>query len=198
MPDLSSLHPKLILLHSLNRILGGGPRDQKTAELVMNFVRLVDKTVTSYGSARQDLEAFRQDRQSLSSLMSATSHLETCLSAYARAVRLVNGLAKVAPSSIPTSAGVPRYDKGKPYVALRNSIQHLDERIEKGRIDSVESPLCLVLANDRIRLAGLEYPYAEFANRIREQHALAGSIAHYPDQPPVTSKSDGPPATSPT
>src|SRR4051794_38750664 len=85
MPDLSGLNPTLILLPSLGRLLGGGPRDPMTFELIMNFVRLVDKAVTSYEGARQDLEAVSRGSPGIASLMRATSQMETCVVACRRA-----------------------------------------------------------------------------------------------------------------
>jgi hypothetical protein len=78
---------------------------------------------------------------------------------------------------------------------IRNAMHHLDEKIEHGKIDALESPLCLILANDSVRITSREYSYAELAARLRDLHGLAEVLAHYQQSSPgavASSASPGP------
>lgn len=185
LPDLSGLYPNISLLHLMGRLLGGAPRDRMTGALILNFVRLVDKAVRSYEAARKDLDAFRHGDLNLTALMSATSHIETCVGSCCRANRLAIGLDKVTEhAAIPAATPAPPYLRDDPVRDLRNAIEHMDERIEKGQLTEDQLPLCVVLTNVGIMLSDSRISYADLADRIRALHAVAERVAHYQEEGP--------------
>ena len=78
---------------------------------------------------------------------------------------------------IPASSGIP---SDNPFPAIRNAIEHMDERIEDGCIDSLESPMCLLLTDDLVRIARVELPYAKLAASIKQLCDLTTVLTGHP------------------
>ena len=181
MPDLSDLNSKASLMLILNRMFaGGGPKDSKSYALVMNFIRIVDKLVVEYESARASLsEYINTPNNVISPLLVATGECESCITTMVRAINLgrrirrdQNGpqLARTIPV-LAKAVGSRAND-------MRNAIEHIDGQIVKDTWVPGE-PVCLLLKNDRLELIGEELEYSELAAWISQLQQLAEQLAQY-------------------
>lgn len=182
MPDLSGLPSKTSLDVALNRMFcGAGPRDRVSYALLMNYNRVVDLLVEDYEAARRSMLEATQSTGDvpLHALLSAIGHLENCVTTTLRAMRFAQRLRNksrgviVPPKLAVLSGAVERRVRD-----IRNAIEHLDSQLASGNWQASD-PLCLMVYEDRLELAGYHIRYGELAQWITELHDLAVSTAQF-------------------
>jgi hypothetical protein len=195
MPDLSALSPKALLSQILNLVLaGGGPTDPVPRLYATAFVRLADKTLREYETARVEMEEFVTTPSShLSPYFTAIGHFETCVHSLHRALCFLERLRRVGLKRNDGTPLVPRDNAFRPLSAtvrdavreMRDGIEHLDDDLLKLKIPWGGSNTVRPL-EDRLRLNQFEIAYSELGQWVTSLHELAEDIARY-RPPPVAS-----------
>jgi len=187
MPDLSDLRPLrgrlLVLL-----MVGGKGLSQNTSLYIRNFVRLLDKSLEEYGEARETIlaqieegkrppgEMMKQGR--ILHILAFTDHIETCINAIARLYKLLDGI-----KSEPESPTLPRETRRlvetqtRPIKDIRDTIEHMDERIQKGEL-APGKPIMPVLSenDDSVVVSNHEIKFKELSMILRTMHEIAQYI----------------------
>jgi hypothetical protein len=181
MPDLSRLNAKASLLLVANWVVSsGGAKDPKSNAYVMSFVRVVDRIVLDYERARAALIEYVSSPNTLiTPLIRATNDCESCISAMIRAINLarrVRGDQKGP--QLQRRIRVLSGPVSKKLNAMRNAMEHVDGQIaDDAWVPG--APLCLLLKNDGLELAGVEIGYTELAQWVEQLNDLALQLAQY-------------------
>ena len=200
MPSLSDLETGLRGKRLLGRILGvHGPPTPRGLQIADGYVRLVEKTIIEYESARREMVSFMADGV-LDSYFRAQDHFETCLHALHRAIIYLDRLRRL---------GIRRAD-GTPFVPrpsdlevlnerirtrvrdMRDACEHLDEDIIKGQIPK-DAEVAIHLGWECAKLDDKEIFYTEISRWIIQLHqfALPLSIVKLVVSSPGTDNYDG-------
>lgn len=182
MPDLSRLDTKLSLNVALNATLrAAGPLDRNARALWLNYVRLVDQLIWEYEAARHALQNFVDTpNNTLSPLFRAIAHMETLVNTMRRAIFFARRMRRHKDSPKIEKLNVLSGSAGDRLVEIRNAIEHLENKILKGKIAQGE-PTTLLVQSDRLELLGHEILYRELADWAVELHDLAIELADYRD-----------------
>lgn len=168
----------------LNRVFaGGGPSEQKSYALLMNFVRIVDKLVADYERTRANLiDYVNAPNNMMAPLIYATNNCESCITTMIRAIRLgrrirrdPNGPKIAKKISVLSDAIWNKLN------SMRIAIEHIDEQIVSDTWVP-DQPVCLIINNDRLELASEEITYAELATWVQQLNDLAGKLALYKEE----------------
>jgi len=165
----------------LNRVFaGGGPTEQKSYALVMNFVRIVDKLVADYERTRANLTEFvNTPNNVMAPLIYATNNCESCITTIIRAIKLGRRIRRdqngpqIAKKLFVLSDSVSIKLNG-----IRNAIEHIDDHIASDTW-TPDEPICLIIKNDRLEVVSEEITYAELADWVRQLNELAEKLAMY-------------------
>lgn len=182
MPDLSGLFRKMLLNHVLNIIFGGaGTKDPKAGIFLRSYVRLVDKSLEDYELSRACFTEFvnRNDNNLLSPLFRAIGHMENCLNSLVRVSRYVEKMAAHPEMSKELTElrvlGDGNFDRIR---KVRNSVEHMDERVRDGKVEPGELST-LWMDEEYITLEGRKITYQELGEWLSELHELATRLAKY-------------------
>ena len=186
-PALSHLSSQSISFVMERFLTDSGPQDRKAYALVMNFVRLVDLAVSEYESGRLAILQLANKRNGnlrLGPAIRSTAHFEVCIDALKRAInflKAIRGNATV-PQALKdllprTSSLISGKAEGK-VTDMRDAIQHLEERIQKGEIIEGES-LALQPTCDDLQLGSRNLRYIELAEWLTEAHTLSSTLRGY-------------------
>ena len=188
MPDISDLD-SLIEVLMLSLMLPGDEKlPPKTRLYRRNFVRLIDKAVLEYGRAQgalcaQTEEPNRPAEELLEGrelyIFTFANHLENCLNAIRR---LLNHLDKLK-----SDRGGIEIDRtirniiesaSRSLIDIRDTVEHLDERIQKDEIGPKESIMLSVTDDQRgAEIAGTTISFAELERIIRRLHEVGKRMA---------------------
>lgn len=179
-PDLSGLNDKLTLGLILNAFFrSAGPRDPNTRALWMNYIRLVDQMIREYNSAHDSLQEYVDTPNNvMSPLFQCIGHMENCINSMRRAILFARRMRKRPRSPVVGRFTVLNDNNGGKVINLRNAIEHLDNAILNDEIAKGQSHTLLV-NSDSISLAGIEIPYIELAEWIRELHTIAKNLIDF-------------------
>lgn len=185
MLDLNNLKGSPSLALFLNRYFrGGGPKDEKSYALVMNFVRIVDKILIDYHVIYEQMQGVSKvrDNSSMWKMISATSYCESLISNIVRAIRLGRRIRRH--QSSPPIAKMEVLSDGvwDRINTLRRAIEHIDEDIADNTWRE-GNPVCLLLKNDAIELQGAIIYYTELSEWVKQLYNLATSLAIYIEPP---------------
>jgi hypothetical protein len=158
----------------------------KTALHRRNFVRLVDKAVREYGWARNALIAqIEEPSRPVEELLKGrnlyifviTDHLENCLNAVRRLLGHFDRLSDKA------RLGIDRVTRRKVKAnedslrAIRDAIEHLDERIQKGTLAQNEAIMLRITSDQRaVELGDTKLRLVDLERGIRHLHAIAAQL----------------------
>jgi hypothetical protein len=190
MPDLSNLHSNLTLDYLLNRTFGrtGLQMEGSGQAQFLNLVRLVDKTLLEYESARQHLQEYVDSDNRTSLFMRCVGHMENCIDSLNRAFSHLDGLKaslhheqsrtgqpmpQIARKEIPNARNRKRVND------IRDAIQHMDDRISKGRAGADVAPIGLNVKSDSIELGNEEIYFVELAHWVRQVYEVTERLAGY-------------------
>lgn len=194
-PDLSALRPRSTAL-SINRIFrGAGPKDIEAYALTMNFVRLVDLSISEYQAGREAIQQFASEHESLAlgRGFASAGHFELCMGSIKRAMNFLKSL-RGSPS-VPQSLKnlLPRSTivltgviEGK-ITGIRNAIQHLDAKIQRGDIDKGQA-LSLMPMEEQLELGEHIVSYADLSQWLKELHELSSKLVYYCEESPPESE----------
>jgi hypothetical protein len=180
MPDLEGLDKSLRSKRTLGNMLGiHGPPTLRGKQIADGYVRLVEKTVLEYDSARDKLVAFLQDG-TLDDYSRAQDHFESCVHSLHRAILYLERLRRLGFRQADGSPFVPRprdlevlSDNVRARVRqLRDASEHLDADIIDGRIPP-NAEVAIHLGWNQAQLAGMSVQYTEIAKWIRQLHHFA-------------------------
>ena len=194
MPDLSDLHANLTLDYFLNRTLGNAGLQMKGSGQAqfLNLVRLVDKTLLEYESARQYLQQYVESDNRTSLFMRCVGHMENCIDSLNRAFSHLEGLkASLHHEQSRTSQPIPQIAREEVPNArsrkrvndIRDAIQHMDDRISKGRAGAEIAPIGLNVKSDSIELDNEEIYFADLAHWVRQVYEVTGRLEGYTANP---------------
>jgi len=187
MPDLSGLDTLINRL--LVQVLVGDPGvSKKVARYRKNFVRLVDKALWEYDKARESIlaDVARANRSikgtgkssSEYNFIKFTNHIETCINAVSRLFKLLERI-----KSEKQSPAWPRElqrlleTKGESIANIRNAVEHIDEKIQKGEIGPGKPIMLTVSENDEaLIVANYEIKFEELAMVLNKMHEIAQYI----------------------
>jgi hypothetical protein len=190
MPDLSNLSGKLTIDYFLNYAFGNtelqmsGPGQAQ----FLNFIRLVDKTLLEYEPARFDLQNYVNSDNRTSLFMRCVDHMENCVDSLHRSFLHLDGLRTsiyrerqrtneplpdIHRDELPKSSNRKRIDN------IRDAIQHMDDRISKGRAGADIAPIGLNVKSDSVELDHEEIYYAELALWIQQIYRVAEQLTNY-------------------
>jgi hypothetical protein len=185
-PDLSALKLKsgTLLLHRAFR--AGGPKDYIAFALVMNFIRMVDLAVSAYQNGREDILEFPKDRQTIQYglMMNASGNFELCVDLIKRAISFLKAIKahKDVPQSmkdlVPKGTIVLSGGVEKKVTDMRGAIQHLEERIRKGKIKNGQ-PHALYPKEDGIHLGTNKISYKSLSEWLIAFNKIADVFANY-------------------
>lgn len=190
MPGLSDLHGNLTLDYGLNRIWNsaGLQMEGSGRAQFLNLVRLVDKTLLEYESARQYSQQYVDSDNRTSLFMRCVGHMENCIDSLNRAFSHLEGLkASLHHEQCRTSRPMPRIAREeipnarnrKRVNDIRDAIQHMDDRISKGRAGASVAPIGLNVKSDSIELDNEEIYFAELAHWVRQVYEVTERLAEY-------------------
>lgn len=180
MPSLAELEASLRGKRLLGRILGvHGPPSQRGLQIADGYVRLVEKTLIEYESARKEMISFMSDGK-LDSYFRAQDHIETCLQSLHRAIIYLDRLRRMG---LRRADGVPFVPKPRDLQVLnegvrsrvrdiRDACEHLDEDIINGRIPK-DAEVAIHLGWECAKLADYEICYEEISKWITQLHQFA-------------------------
>lgn len=182
MPDLSSLSSTVTLSHLLNIVFrSAGAEDAEGRIILRSYIRLLDKTLQDYELSRMHFTEFvnRKDNGVLSPLFRAIGHMENCLNSFTRTLRFVRSIADHPElGSEIGQLDVLRSSNRKRVQKIRNAIEHMDDRIRKGKIQT-DDFTALWMDEDYLTLEGHQIKYEELGEWLSELHTLAGQLADY-------------------
>jgi hypothetical protein len=185
LPDLTGLQARQILDLTLNLLLGNEPpvvRSPENSQLYVNFVRLADKTVHEYESARQACKTYRDtpaERNLLGPYWQAVDDIEGCINALYRALLYLGRLRKNGVVLDRTDTKLLCETALKSLKSVRDAIEHTDEHISKNGVPSGCTPW-LVLEKEHLEIEGHQLTYASLAGwivRTSETARRLGTVA---------------------
>src|SRR4030042_2479537 len=180
MPSLSELETGLRGKRLLGRILGvHGPPSQRGLQIADGYVRLVEKTLIEYESARKAMISFMSNGN-FDSYCRAQDHIETCLQSLHRAIIYLYRLRRMGLRRADGMPFVPRPrdlqvltdDVRSRVRGMRDACEHLDEDIINGRINE-NAEVAIHLGWECAKLAAYEIFYEEMSKWITQLHQFA-------------------------
>jgi len=187
MPDLSGLDPLTNRL--LVQLLMGEPGLSQKAKLYRrNFVRLVDKALREYHEAREVIlaqiaeakrpakEMEKHGRQIF--IFEFTDHIETCINAVSRLYDLLKRMKSEKQSpEFPRELRRLLEKTSKSVKNVRNTVEHMDEDIQKGII-TPGKPVMLTVSenNDCVVVSKYEIKFDVLAMVLEKMHEVAQYI----------------------
>jgi hypothetical protein len=194
MPDLSKLE-RLQSALTLRVVFtqADAKIGRKAALFRRVFIRLIDKSIAEYLEAKTALnfqvqESKRplqemQETGRIIYMFSFSDHMENCINSVRRLLRLlerING-DKYAPT-IPRDEKRFLFSQGKKLIDLRDTFEHMDERIQLDEIGTHEAIMVkLGGSDDRIEIGPYQITFLELAGIISKLHGLASYLVFISD-----------------
>lgn len=197
MVDLSEKEQSVVARYVHYYIFGKyGPRDWGSQLRLVSFLRLVDKTVHEYESARKLLLQYldaRNGEEPIILLGRTAGHIENYMNALHRSILFAKSLRShhnkirrrdpslpvlPLPQKMPllTAEGTSRIE------TIRHAIEHMDNKICEDKIVN-DGPLAILVKNDGIELDEVEISYSELADWIQQLYEIASSLCTYHEKP---------------
>ena len=184
--DLKKLQPTLVL----NLVFAQGDNDisRRTALNRRLYIRLLDKMLDEYMAARalivaqvaegqRNVEEMTQKGRYIY-MFKFVDHMENCISSVRRILRFLDIL-KGNQDGLVFSRTIKNHigSLTTPIIDVRNTIEHMDERIQNDIIQENE-PVMLKITDtqDGIMIAGQSLKFSTLSTLIRKLHALGQSI----------------------
>jgi hypothetical protein len=186
MPDLSMLkHPLMSWLMVQDMFVRNQTLSHNGILYRRHFVRLVDKAIYEYGKAREAIikqieEANRPPREMEKTgriiyMIDFTDRMENCVNAISRLYKFtLRFKSEILANGIPREIRRMVETKETNLVALRNSIEHVDEKIQNGAI-SPEQLIMLGLneKTDGISIMEFNIEFTDLAFVLKKMHEIA-------------------------
>lgn len=185
MPDLSGLDFPLIGRLIVQLLVGERGLSRKTGLYRRNFIRLVDKALREYHEARkiilaQIAEANRSTEEMSRDgrhiyIVAFTDYIEDCVNAVQRLYKLLERFKSEKESPVlPRELRRLVETKMKSIVDIRDAVEHIDERIQNGEIDTGKPIMLTVSKNDDgVVVSNYELKFGELAMVLKTMHEIA-------------------------
>jgi hypothetical protein len=185
MPDLSDCSADRLQGRSILHVFVGDPGlNRKEVSYRRIFARLIDKAIYEYQMARRAIlaqiaEAKRPYEQMVNEgrrlfILSFVDHFDNCLNASNRALKLFGGMKDEAISSgVPEELRLSLDACSGLLRPVRNTFEHIDERIQKDRIAEGQ-PIMLSVGGDgdRAVIGTDEVKFTDVAETLRRLHEI--------------------------
>lgn len=180
MPDLSDLDFPLIGRLIVQLLVGERDLSPNARRYRRNFVRLLDKALREYKESRELILAEVAETNHPSGgrpiyFLAFTDHIETCINAVSRLFRLLERIKSEKDSpKFPRELRRLIETRNKSVANIRNSVEHIDEQIQKGEI-APGKPIMLALNKDSdgISISSFEIKFTELAMVLEKMHEIA-------------------------
>ena len=166
---------------------------QKAALFRRVFIRLTDKAIVEYLEARSAIDYQVQESKRPAKEMKETGriiymfsfsdHMENCINSVRRLLRLLERINsdKDAPT-IPRNKRRFLSSQGKKLINLRDTFEHMDERIQLDEIGPNEAIMVKLGENaDRIEIGPHQITFLELAGIISKLYELASCLVFISD-----------------
>ena len=157
------------------------------------FIRLMDKSIAEYLEARTALNSQVQESKRppkemqetgrIIYMFSFSDHMENCINSVRRLLRLLERINsdKYAPI-IPRAKKSLISSQGKRLIKLRDTFEHMDERIQRDEIGTNEAIMVkLGGGDDRVEIGPHQITFLELAGIISKLHELASYLVFISD-----------------
>ncbi len=181
MPDLSGLDYPLIGRLIVQLLVGERGLSPNAKRYRRNFIRVLDKALREYHKARELILA-EIAKTNVSSkhgpgmyFIGFTDHIETCINALSRLFKLLERIKSEKDSpKFPRELRRLIETKSESVADVRNSVEHIDEQIQKGEI-APGKPIMLTINknSDGILISSFEIKFAELAMVLEKMHEIA-------------------------
>lgn len=179
MPDLSNLDVPQLSNALLNIVLGGRPpQSRKVSAYTTNFIRVVDQAILEYRQARDELLRY-VNKEGFSHYFLAVSHLEMCIIAARRSQRYGERLKREEEGpTIKRAVARCLQSLEKNILKVRDAIEHMDEKIQKGEVPEGE-PISLMISEngDKIRISNVELTFSHLSEYLIKLHEICVDVA---------------------
>lgn len=178
MPDLSDIDSPLLPFLVVQLLVGERGLSQKASLYRREFIRLVNKAVREYCEAREVLLAEVAEHGRHLRPYEFTDHIETCINAVSRLLKLLNRIkSEKASSSFPRELRKLVETHSKSVRDVRDTVEHMDELIHKGEI-APGKPIMLTCSQegDRILVSDCELNFTDLAMVLEKMHEIAQHI----------------------
>jgi len=178
MPDLSDIDSLLLPFLVVQLLVGERGLSQKASLYRREFIRLVNKAVREYCEAREVLLAEVAEHGRHLRSYEFTDHIETCINAVSRLLKLLNRIkSEKASSSFPRELRKLVETHSKSVRDVRDTVEHMDELIHKGEI-ALGKPIMLTCSQegDRILVSDCELNFTDLAMVLEKMHEIAQHI----------------------
>lgn len=185
-PDLEKLIPSLMLTVAF---IGDGTLSQNAALVRRNLVRLVDKAISEYMLARNNLllqiaESQRPAEQLLSGrflyMFDFINHMENCINAIRRAIGLLEYLRsdRSAPTQDKVQRGIVNADV-QSLIDIRNTLEHMGDCINNF---NGHKPVMLRLRDDQssLEIGNFSLSFDSIAKILNTIHQEANNLLEKP------------------
>ncbi len=188
MPDLSGLDSPLMNRLIVQLLVGEKGLSRNVKLHRRNFIRLIDKALREYHEAREIIlaqiaeanrsseEMSRDGRQIY--ILTFTDYIEDCINAVRRLYTLLERFKSEKESPV-----LPRYlrrlveTKMKSVVDIRNTVEHMDERVQNGEIATGQPIMLAINKNeDGVVVADYEIKFKELALVLEKMNEIAQYI----------------------
>ena len=182
MQDLSNLKTTHALSLSMRLAFPNKERSVYPARnLHVCFVRLVDKTIIEYESARYELERYVNNTipiRPLTALLRAGAHFENCITSLHRSCRFLEQIKrdKRSPGLPSNLESILR--SAKRIADFRNGIQHMEEDVLKGNLGP-GGRFGIKVNSDSIECRSYSIQHDELGTWIKKLHGYAKKITYY-------------------
>ena len=185
MPDLSGLDHALIPALMLNVLVGGDPSMTEKGGLYRNnFVRLVVQALDEYKKARVALIelSLKNSADTVETLLTGgdsaflhlIQHLENCVNVTSRLLKILEKIkSERGAFEIPRQVRREIESYSGKVNSIRNSVEHMDEKIQRG--ETSEGPIMLSVGTQRDRaiIADQHILFADLAWTLRKLYEVA-------------------------
>lgn len=182
MPSLESLPQNKNTLILNIAICDGGPQDDILRRHFVNFVRLVDLSVSEYEKTRQFLQESLPDHENrFNAVLSAVDHLELSVITVRRALNAMQPIVRHRQSP-PINRTIKRALESfeGPLRDVRDSVVHIEERISSGDMQEGDSHALMVDTLGRTASVGKDTISLErLGIAIRMLHEVASELSVY-------------------
>jgi hypothetical protein len=179
MPDLSDLDTPLWNRLIVRVAVGERNISLKASLYRRNFIRLIDKALREYGDARKVILAQIEEPSRLGYVFKFTDHIENCINAVSRLFRLLDRICSEKDSPVfPRSLKKLVQTKNTLITKTRNSVEHIDERIQGDGYPGKPIMLILNEETDGIVVDEFEIKFQELSMILRNMNQIASYLLH--------------------
>jgi hypothetical protein len=177
-PDLSHLYSKNILPLILNITLRAqSTTNHPSLAYTAAYVRLVDKGVREYESARRSLEEFVETgSEHLTPYFRAADHLENALNSVRRAIRYARRIRRDRESLQVEKSELPTQDDEDRIAGFRDAAEHADNQVATGTLGEGDAVI-LTLHELTFSIGNIEASYEWLARLLTKLHVLSSRVA---------------------